>query len=168
MVIYNINQIIYSLNQITLGDMNMENVVGQPHNPLLQQGQLTEIVPIHQENTKNALNRWWASLPQFTLPLRAERHGHALQQLIDFQYLQYKSNYLQYKSNYTRRTWTWEILWVSPSTSSSATVNSSGDGPTHLEKQKKKNWQLILWAGSSPYSSGTGPAQLHVVKGQLI
>ena len=29
MVIYNINQIIYSINQITLGDMNMKNIVGQ-------------------------------------------------------------------------------------------------------------------------------------------
>ena len=55
MVIYNIHQIIYSLNQITLGDMNMENVVGKPHNQLLQQGQLTEIGPIHQENTKKCI-----------------------------------------------------------------------------------------------------------------
>ena len=30
MVVYNIHEIIYSINQITLGDMNMENIVGQP------------------------------------------------------------------------------------------------------------------------------------------
>ena len=41
MVIYNIYQIIYSINQITLGDMNMKNIVGQPPQPARQQqGQL--------------------------------------------------------------------------------------------------------------------------------
>ena len=41
MVIYNIHQIIYSINQITLGDMNMLNIVGQPPQPARrQQGQL--------------------------------------------------------------------------------------------------------------------------------
>ena len=41
MVIYNIHQIIYNINQITLGDMNMENIVGQPTQPARrQQGQL--------------------------------------------------------------------------------------------------------------------------------
>ena len=41
MVIYNIHQIIYSKNQITLGDINMENIVGQPPRPARrQQGQL--------------------------------------------------------------------------------------------------------------------------------
>ena len=35
------HQIIYSINQITLGDMNMENIVGQPPQPARrQQGQL--------------------------------------------------------------------------------------------------------------------------------
>ena len=39
MVIYNIHQIIYSINQITLGDMNMD-IVGQPPQPARrQQGQ---------------------------------------------------------------------------------------------------------------------------------
>ena len=33
MVIYNVHQIIYSINQITLGDMNIENNVGQPPQP---------------------------------------------------------------------------------------------------------------------------------------
>ena len=41
MVIYNIHQIIYSINQITPGDINMENIVGQPPQPARrQQGQL--------------------------------------------------------------------------------------------------------------------------------
>ena len=41
MVIYNIHQIIYSINQITLGDKNTENIVGQPSQPARrQQGQL--------------------------------------------------------------------------------------------------------------------------------
>ena len=40
MVIYNIHQIINSINQITLGDMNVENIVGQPPQPARrQQGQ---------------------------------------------------------------------------------------------------------------------------------
>ena len=33
MEIYNIHQIIYSINQIAPGDMNMENIVGQPPQP---------------------------------------------------------------------------------------------------------------------------------------
>ena len=33
---------------------------------------------------------------------------------------------------------------------------------------EKKDWQLILWAGSSRYSSGTGPAHHRVENGQLI
>ena len=37
MVIYNIHQTIYSINQITLGDMNMEYIVGQPPQPALRQ-----------------------------------------------------------------------------------------------------------------------------------
>ena len=41
MIIYNMHQIIYSINQITLGDMNVENIVGQSHQPARrQQGQL--------------------------------------------------------------------------------------------------------------------------------
>ena len=35
--------------------------------------------------------------PQFHLPLRAERHGHTLQQIIGIQHLQDKSNSLKYK-----------------------------------------------------------------------
>ena len=42
MVIHNLHQIIYSINQITQGDMNMENIVGKPPQPARrQQGQLT-------------------------------------------------------------------------------------------------------------------------------
>ena len=37
MVIYNIHQIIYSINQITLGDMNTENIVGQLPQPARRQ-----------------------------------------------------------------------------------------------------------------------------------
>ena len=37
---------------------------------------------------------------------------------------------------------------------------SSGKWPAYLENIKKKDLQLILWAGSFPYSSGTGPARL--------
>ena len=41
MVICNIHQIIYSINYITLGDMNMENIVGQHPQPARrQQGKL--------------------------------------------------------------------------------------------------------------------------------
>ena len=41
MLIYKIHQIVYSINQITLGDMNMENIVGQHLQPARrQQGQL--------------------------------------------------------------------------------------------------------------------------------
>ena len=41
MGIYNIHQIIYSINQITLGDMNIVNIVGEPPQPARrQQGQL--------------------------------------------------------------------------------------------------------------------------------
>ena len=76
MVIYNINQIINSINQITLGDMNMKNIAGQSQPARRQQGQLI-----------------------------------------------------------------WKI---------------------------QKDQQLILSAGSSPYSSGTGPAHHRVEKGQLI
>ena len=57
MVIYNIHQIIYSINQITLGDMNMEKIVGQPPQPARrQQGQLIWKPPAHLENTKRKIN----------------------------------------------------------------------------------------------------------------
>ena len=84
MVIYNIHQIIYSINQITLRDMNMENIVGQPPQPARRQQGL--------------------------------------------------------------------FIWKG--------TNSSG-------KYKKKDQQLILWAGTSPNWSGTGPAHQHVEKHHL-
>ena len=37
MVIYNLHQIIYSLNQITIGDMNMENILCQLPQPARRQ-----------------------------------------------------------------------------------------------------------------------------------
>ena len=43
MVIYNIHQIIYSINQITLGDMNMKNIVASLLN------QLVGTAPTHLE-----------------------------------------------------------------------------------------------------------------------
>ena len=46
MVIYSIYQIIYSMNQISLGDMNMKNILGQPPQPARrQQGQLISKCP---------------------------------------------------------------------------------------------------------------------------
>ena len=78
-----------------------------------------------------------------TLASRAERYGHALQTAYR------KSQYLQYKSNYTR-TWTGKILWVSPSTSSSATVPTQLEArePAHLETSKKD--RLNRWRDSPP------------------
>ena len=39
-------------------------------------------------------------------------------------------------------------------------TNLSGKGPACLEYIKKKDLQLMLLAGSSPNSPGTGPARL--------
>ena len=45
-------------------------------------------------------------------------------------------------------------------------ANSSGKGPAHMENTEKYINKLISLAGSSPYSSLTGPAR--VEKCQLI
>ena len=59
MVIYNIHQIIYSINQITLEGMNMWNIVGQPPQPARrQQGQLPRKGPALLENTKREINNY--------------------------------------------------------------------------------------------------------------
>ena len=72
MVIYNIQQIIYSINQITLGDINMENIVGQYRQPARrQQGQLIWKGPAHLENTKRKINTYYCGLA--LLPTRLEQ-----------------------------------------------------------------------------------------------
>ena len=45
--------------------------------------------------------------------------------------------------------------------------NLSGKRPYYMENIKTKDKQLILWAGPSPNTSGTGPAH-HLEKCQLI
>ena len=70
-----------------------------PHPARLQQGQLTVRGSANLENTKNILHSWWASLPSIWLCQCWHRDMDMHhKQLIDFQYLQYKSNYLQYES----------------------------------------------------------------------
>ena len=81
--------------------MSMENIVGQPHNQLVcnranssgkgpahwkgPSGKYKNIVlelalPVHLENTKIQIKYMMVlSAFNFTLPLRAERHGHTLQ-----------------------------------------------------------------------------------------
>ena len=135
MVIYNTHQIIYSINKITLGDMNIENIgasllnqssaTGPTH---LERGQL--IGKIQKERLTINIVGWHFSQLVWNRPssrtcgkapahLENSKREDLLNSIEEINFIIYYS----------------KVLWVSPPTSSSAIANLSGEAQTHLKKK---------------------------------
>ena len=73
MVIYNIHKIIYSINQISLGDMIIKNIVGQPRQPARRQHWklIWKGASSSEKNTKRKINNYYCGLA--LLPTRLEQ-----------------------------------------------------------------------------------------------
>ena len=90
--------------------------------------------------------------------------------------LQYTSNYLQYESNYTKNINMENILGQPLNQLVGNRANSSGEGPTDLQKNKTERltinimgwlFPLLVWNRPSLSSCGKGPAHLENSKEKI-
>ena len=144
--------------------MNIENIVGQPLKQLIcNRANSTGRGAAHLQSTqKKWLNRWRVSLSSIWLcqwgQIDMDMH---YKQLIEFQYL-------QYKSNYTRRTWTLKICGSAPQPTRQQQGQLIWEWVNSFGKYKKYiNINIVGWVFSQfvwNRNSSSGEAPFHLEK----